>query len=41
MNIRDVYNAKAIALVQTEVASNAKEYLGAGLFPARKKMGLD
>nr|DAR25604.1 MAG TPA: Major capsid protein [Bacteriophage sp.]DAS49146.1 MAG TPA: Major capsid protein [Caudoviricetes sp.] len=41
MNIRDVYNAKAVAIVQTEVASNAKEYLGIGLFPARKKMGLD
>ena len=41
MNIRDVYNAKAVAVVQTEVASNAKEYLGIGLFPARKKMGLD
>ena len=41
MNIRDVYSAKAVAIVQTEVASNAKEYLGIGLFPARKKMGLD
>ena len=41
MNIRDVYNAKAIALVQTEVASNKIAYLGAGLFPAKKKMGLD
>ena len=41
MKIRDVYSAKAVAIVQTEVASNAKEYLGAGLFPARKKMGLD
>lgn len=41
MNIRDVYNAKAIALVNTEAASNKIAYLGAGLFPARKKMGLD
>lgn len=41
MNIRDVYNAKAIALVQTEVASNRISYLGEGLFPAKKKMGLD
>lgn len=41
MKIRDVYSAKAVAIVQTEVASNAKEYLGIGLFPARKKMGLD
>lgn len=41
MNIRDVYNAKAIAIVQTEVASNRISYLGEGLFPAKKKMGLD
>ena len=41
MNIRDAYNASAIALVNTEVASNKKPYLGSGLFPAKKKMGLD
>lgn len=41
MNIRDAFSAKAIALVQTEVASNKVAYLGAGLFPAKKKMGLD
>lgn len=41
MNIREVYHAKAIALAQTEVASNSIAYLGAGLFPAKKKMGLD
>ncbi len=41
MNIRDAYNAKAIALVNTEVASNKIPYLGSGLFPAKKKMGLD
>ena len=41
MNIRDVYNAKAIALVQTEVASNRIPYLGEGLVPAKKKLGLD
>jgi hypothetical protein len=41
MNIRDVYTSKAIALVNTEVASNRIAYLGAGLFPAKKKMGLD
>ena len=41
MNIRDVYSAKAIALVNTEVASNKIAYLGSGLFPAKKKMGLD
>lgn len=41
MKITDVYSAKAVALVQTEVASNRKRYIGEGLFPAKKKMGLD
>lgn len=41
MNIRDVYGAKAIAIVHEEVASNKIPYLGAGLFPSQKKMGLD
>ena len=41
MKIIDVYSAKAVALVQTEVASNRIPYLGEGLFPAKKKMGLD
>lgn len=41
MKIIDVYSAKAVALVQTEVASNRKRYIGEGLFPAKKKMGLD
>ena len=41
MNIRDAYNASAIALVNTEVASYKKPYLGSGLFAAKKKMGLD
>ena len=41
MNIRDAYTSKAIALVNAEVASNRIAYLGAGLFPAKKKMGLD
>lgn len=40
MNIREVYTAQAIAAVQ-EKTGNAEEYIGAGLFPARKKMGLD
>lgn len=40
MNIRDAYSAKSIALVNTEVASNAISYLGAGLF-RQKEMGLD
>lgn len=41
MNIREAYNAKTIASVHSEVASNRIAYLGAGLFPAKKKMGLD
>ena len=40
MNIRDAYTSKAIALVNAEVASNRIAYLGAGLFPAKKKMGI-
>lgn len=41
MNIREAFDSKAIALHHTEVASNKIAYLGAGLFPAKKKMGLD
>lgn len=41
MNIRDAYNAKAIAAVHTKVASNAIPYLGEGLFPRAKKTSLD
>lgn len=41
MNIREAYNARTIASVHSEVASNRIAYLGAGLFPAKKKMGLD
>jgi hypothetical protein len=41
MNIRDAYNAKAIAVRHTEAASNKQAYLGAGLFPSKKKTGLD
>ena len=41
MNIRDVYSAKAIELIKKEEASNKIAYLGSGLFPAKKKMGLD
>ena len=41
MKLTDVYSAKAIALTYTESASNKIPYLGAGLFPAKKKMGLD
>lgn len=41
MNIRDAYSSKAIALRHTEVASNKQAYLGKGLFPSKKKTGLD
>ena len=41
MNIRDAYSSKAIALRHNEVASNKQAYLGKGLFPAKKKTGLD
>lgn len=41
MNIRDAFNANTIAINREEVASNKIQYLGVGLFPAKKKMGLD
>ena len=41
MKLTDVFNADAIALNYTEVASNAVPYLGTGFFPAQKKAGLD
>lgn len=41
MNVKDIYSAKAIASVYNEVASNKIAPLGAGLFPSKKKMGLD
>lgn len=41
MKLTDVYSAKRVALVYNEVASNKIAYLGEGLFPTRKKMGLD
>lgn len=41
MRITDVYNSKAIALVQEENASNRIAYLGEGLFPTKKKASLD
>lgn len=37
MNIRDAYNASAIALVNNEVASNKIAYLGSGLFLLKRK----
>ena len=41
MKLSDIFNAEAIALNWTEVASNAVPYLGTGFFPAKKKAGLD
>lgn len=41
MKLTEVFNAKAIALNWTEVASNSIAYLGTGFFPAKKKAGLD
>lgn len=41
MNLSQVYSSKAVAQVITEAGSNKVAYLGAGLFPAKKKAGLD
>lgn len=41
MRLTEIYNARAIAIQQAEVASNRIPYFGEGLFPAKKKMGLD
>jgi len=41
MNIENLFTAKLIAANYTEAAGNADPYLGEGLFPAEKKMGLD
>lgn len=41
MLLRDIFSAAALALHHTTVASNKIPYLGEGLFPAKKKMGLD
>lgn len=41
MKLTDIFTAEAIALNYTEVASNKIPYLGTGLFPAKKKAGLD
>ena len=41
MILTDVFNSKAIALNYTDEASNRIPYLGSGLFPPRKKAGLD
>lgn len=41
MNVLELYNAPAVAAHWTNAASNAIPYLGEGLFPAKKKRGLD
>lgn len=41
MDIKKAIGSKAVAAVYTTNASNRQAYLGAGLFPAKKKMGLD
>ena len=41
MELNQVFNASAIAFQQTEAATNRVPYFGEGLFPAKKKMGLD
>lgn len=41
MDLREIFTPAAIAANWTEVASNQIPYLGATLFPARKKAGLD
>ncbi len=41
MQLTDIFTARAIALQQNEVASNRVPYFGEGLFPPKKKMGLD
>lgn len=41
MNIRDIFTATAIAIRHATAASNKRAYLGSGLFPPKKKMGLD
>ena len=41
MRLTEIYTAKSVAAQFTEAASNRIEYLGEGLFPAKKKLGLD
>lgn len=41
MKLTDIFTAEAVALNYTNAASNAIPYFGAGLFPAKKKAGLD
>lgn len=41
MELNQVFNASAIAFQQTEASTNRVPYFGEGIFPAKKKMGLD
>lgn len=41
MKLTDILTAKAIAIYWANVASNSIPYLGRGLFPVKKKAGLD
>lgn len=41
MELNQVFNASAIAFQQAEAATNRVPYFGEGIFPAKKKMGLD
>ena len=41
MDLKEIFTPAAVAANWTEVASNQIPYLGATLFPARKKAGLD
>lgn len=41
MNVTEIFTPEAIAMNWNEVHSNRLPYLGEGLFPAKKKMGLD
>ena len=41
MRITDIFSSRAVATRETEAASNRIPYFGEGLFPARKKLGLD
>lgn len=41
MNVRDIYDSKAIALKYSEPESNAIPYLGEALFPKQKRTSID
>jgi len=41
MKLTELFQPQVVAANWTEAASNAVPYLGAGLFPAQQKMGLD